>query len=91
MDEEARRDLERCNLTRVERRAVEAYWKRRASAPERIDNSALPAGSPMIYFCHHCGIHTETLPETHLERPKTCCDGCRYLVNHMLMPPPKLE
>lgn len=30
----------------------------------QINNSSLPAGSPMYYYCKYCGTHTETLPVT---------------------------
>jgi hypothetical protein len=85
-------DAQRCNLTRVERRHVEQYWQRKAASSRlpRVRNEDLYAGSPMHYYCRHCGVPTETLPETHREAPKTVCDGCKFLCDHALMPPPVL-
>lgn len=81
-------------LTEVEKRLVQKYWsqKKEASAKGyRIDNSSLYAGSPMYYYCRYCGIHTETLPETHRHAPKTVCDVCAALQRAALQPPPALE
>jgi len=47
---------------------------------KQVNNSDLRAGSPMYYYCKHCGIHTETLPETHWSTPTTVCGGCKVLV-----------
>lgn len=52
----------------------------------QIDNSTLPAGCNMIYYCRHCGIHTQTLPESHFGRPKTICTPCEVLDAHGLIP-----
>lgn len=62
-------------------------FKERKAANEgkQIDNSRLHAGSPMYYYCRHCGAHTETLPESHWGRPKTVCDPCDVLHKHGLI------
>ncbi len=56
--------------------------QRKALAVTRgqVDNSRLYAGSPMYYYCKHCGLLTETLPESHMERPKAVCDECDILI-----------
>jgi len=61
--------------------ALEKFKERKAAnaSRERIDNSRLPAGSPMHYYCRFCGDATETLPECHLSQPITCCDPCHFL------------
>lgn len=61
--------------------AMGQYRKRRQAneGKEKIDNSRLYAGSPMYYYCKFCGDHTQTLPESHRERPKTVCDPCKPL------------
>lgn len=53
---------------------------------KQIDNSSLPAGAPMIYYCRHCGAHTATLSEGHMSRPKTICNPCEVLDAHGLIP-----
>jgi hypothetical protein len=63
---------------------VERYI--RASKTEPINNGNLPAGSPMYYYCKHCGTHTETLSEGHWSRPTTICDPCKVLDDHGLIP-----
>lgn len=67
--------------------ALEQFKKRKEanSKKERINNSSLPAGSPMYYYCALCGDHTETLPESHVKRPKTTCDPCKILRDHGLV------
>jgi hypothetical protein len=67
--------------------ALEQFNKRVAANPEskQINNSSLHAGAPMIYYCRFCGCHTETLPECHVSRPKTCCDPCKVLNDHGLI------
>lgn len=67
--------------------AIEQFAKRYARCQgSQINNSALPAGSPMYYYCKHCGTHTETLSEGHWSRPKTVCEACEALAVHGLIP-----
>lgn len=52
---------------------------RKASAPEKIDNATLPAGSPMTYYCHSCGHVTKVLPEDWWrdeDKPPKFCGWC---------------
>ena len=60
--------------------AIQQFVERKRIAPERIDNSKLKAGSLMLYYCHHCGTHTETLPEDHLFSPWRICSQCVGLI-----------
>ena len=68
--------------------AIAQFHKRKKANEKvkRIDNASLPAGAPMTYYCAYCRDHTETLPESHMSRPKTVCDPCQVLVNHGMMP-----
>ena len=62
-------------------------FKERKAANEgkQIDNSRLYAGSPMYYYCKFCGVHTDTVPESHWGRIKTVCDPCDVLHKHGLI------
>lgn len=53
--------------------AVTALKARRIANEDRkrIDNSSLPAGSPMYYDCISCGA-VITVPESWLSRPEVC-------------------
>lgn len=63
--------------------ALENYELRKTqNKGKQVDNSRLPAGSPMHYYCRFCGEPTETLPEGHIVKPSTCCDPCQLLHNH---------
>ncbi len=66
--------------------AMQQYRKRKAdNQGKEINNSSLPAGSPMYYYCKYCGAHTETLPECHMRAPKVVCDPCAPLRLHGLV------
>jgi hypothetical protein len=52
---------------------------------KQVNNASLPAGSPMYFYCKHCGVHTATLPEDYLSTPKRVCDECQALVNEGAM------
>jgi hypothetical protein len=61
--------------------AQKNFRKRKAENDkhERIKNSNLRAGSPMYFYCRHCGSHTDTLPELYLGEPVTICEPCKEL------------
>ena len=67
--------------------ALQQFVKRHRAekGKPRVDNARLPAGSPMYYYCKHCGVFTEVLDELHSKGAKTCCDPCRVLVDHGLV------
>lgn len=46
---------------------------------EKIDNSGLHAGAAMYFYCAHCGIPTEVLPEDYLFPPHKSCSQCKGL------------
>lgn len=53
---------------------------------KNFDNSQLPAGSPMHYFCHGCYIKVATLPEGwFMSGPPKYCDACKSLAEHGLL------
>ena len=63
--------------------AMANYLKRKEEHKgKQVDNSRLPAGSPMYYHCKFCGCPTQTLPELHSGIPKTVCDPCKVLHEH---------
>lgn len=63
--------------------AIEQFGRRRrlAASIEKVDNSALHAGAPMYFYCRHCGLPTEILPEDYVFPPPTECSQCRGLKN----------
>ena len=67
--------------------ALEAHSKRVEDNKDRehVDNSSLPAGAPMFFYCRKCRVHTETLPELFTCRPKTICVPCKVLEDHGLI------
>ena len=66
--------------------AMEQYKiRKKRYEGKQIDNSRLPAGSPMYYYCKFCGCPTQTLPESHIRAPKVKCDPCEALNIHGLI------
>lgn len=60
--------------------ALEALRKRRENMPEKINNSSLPAGSPMYFYCISCGHTSDVLPENYfISTPKKLCQECSVL------------
>ena len=61
--------------------ALEALAKRRLenANKKQVDNSSLPAGSPMFFYCKSCNGLADTLPESFVGRPKQLCDECQAL------------
>jgi hypothetical protein len=57
-----------------------ALAERRASAPEKIRNEDLPAGSPIYYYCKSCGHQTAILAEGWIYNPPPkYCDFCTLI------------
>lgn len=58
--------------------------KERVAEAERkgqIDNSRLPAGSPMYYYCKVCGLLADTKPENWFASlPRQYCDPCNRMI-----------
>ncbi len=66
--------------------AMKQFKKRKAQwKGKQVDNASLYAGSPMYYYCKHCGCQTCVLPECHWDAPKTVCDACDVLAAHGLV------
>lgn len=61
--------------------ALQQFAQRRLLAVkiEKINNADLPTGSPMYFYCRHCGIPTEVLPEDYVFPPTTECSQCKGL------------
>lgn len=70
------------NETQLKEKSLDQFLRRRLYAIqiEKIDNTGLHAGSPMYYYCQHCGIPTEVLPEEHLFPPNNMCSQCAVLI-----------
>jgi hypothetical protein len=48
-----------------------------AKAKGQIENSSLPAGAPMYFYCKLCGLVSDVLPENYwLSRPSHRCAAC---------------
>jgi len=62
--------------------ALAAFKSRReaSSRQVRIDNGALPAGSPMFFYCHSCGVNHATLREDYEVPPPHHCRDCRAMM-----------
>lgn len=66
--------------------AMEQFKKRKEeNKGKQIDNSSLPAGAPMFYYCRFCGAHICTLPEGHTQLISTVCHPCKILRDHGLV------
>jgi hypothetical protein len=61
--------------------AIKQFCRRREHAIKhgQIENSSLPAGYPLYFYCNFCGILLETLPEDYLFRPRRQCSQCKGL------------
>jgi hypothetical protein len=46
----------------------------------KIENAALLAGSDMYFYCQHCGVFIEQLPEAYLFPPRRECSQCEGLI-----------
>lgn len=72
---------EKTDTQLAKEKACEQFVRRRRYAfqIEKIDNAGLHAGSPMYFYCRHCGIPTEVLPEDYLFPPLRSCSQCQGL------------
>jgi hypothetical protein len=65
--------------------AIGAFANRVNNPVQKIDNSSLHAGSPMYFYCVHCGHLADTLPEEYTPAPgvpKKECAYCKELVDN---------
>lgn len=65
----------------TQKKAHAAYMQRKAHPPKQIDNASLYAGSPMYFYCRHCGHESDCLPEGYLGRPRHACGECQALLD----------
>lgn len=74
--------MEKTDNEYAEEYAIKQFVQRKKYAIENppIDNSKLPVGSPMYFYCQECGIIVETLPEDYLFPPRNICSQCAGLI-----------
>ena len=66
--------------------AMQQFKKRqKANKGKQIDNSRLPAGASMYFYCKCCGAQTDVLPESYTCTPKQMCEPCEVLRAHGLV------
>lgn len=60
---------------------MRANFNRRAKANKgkQVDNSRLPAGSNMYYYCRHCGAPTGVTAESSWSCPPSICTPCKEM------------
>ena len=59
--------------------AISALEKRRSNRPEKIDDSRLPVGAEMHFYCISCGHLAGTMPESYTSNPPKLCDECKAM------------
>lgn len=60
--------------------ALAALAERRANPPAKIDNSSLPAGSSMYYYCMACGHLADIKSEAwFMVAPNKLCPECHAM------------
>jgi hypothetical protein len=59
------------------------FVERKQNPPHHIDNSSLPAGSSMYYYCKACEHQSDVLGECHSEPPEAFCTECRKAIETM--------
>lgn len=59
--------------------ALKQVKERRKTAPEKINNASLPAGSPMTFYCRTCGHISDMLPECYVNPPRRLCQECQAM------------
>jgi len=47
----------------------------------QINNSSLPAGSPMYFYCRICSLLADIKPECYTTAPKKYCEACQEMVD----------
>lgn len=68
--------------------AQRSFERRRAHPPEPIDNGALAAGAPLIFYCELCGWPSDVMPEDYfLAKPRARCSECDAGVRFGLIVP----
>lgn len=67
------------DLEILQKEALDQFLRRQKYSRQiaKIDNSGLHCGSPMYFYCNHCGIPTEVLTEDYLFAPIQSCSQCQ--------------
>jgi len=62
-------------------KALEAREARKVQAKKdgRVNNATLYAGSPMYFYCIHCGLESEVCPEGYTWKPMRICGSCQTM------------
>lgn len=72
--------------------ALASFHRRKINPPVPIENSSLPAGSPMYFYCSACGHLADVKPEDwFLTGPRRFCSECEGLVDRGWLPEIKGE
>ena len=81
--------LPKVNPTEMELVRIEAFKQfecRKSLQVKKIDNASLVAGEPMHFYCEHCGIETDILPEGYLFPPIKVCSQCKGMEKQKWLP-----
>ena len=64
----------------------EFYHRCEKHRDKQIDNSSQPAGAPMYYYCHGCGVFVDSRSKGWRGRaPARYCDSCKILSDHGML------
>ncbi len=71
----------------AKKKAIEQFVGRATAArkQKRVENDKLYAGSPMYFYCVHCGIVCDVLPEEYCFSPHRECSQCVGLSKESLI------
>ena len=79
--------MTRRGLSPVINKMIADFRKRKANPPKPINNASLYAGSPMHYYCQHCGHKSDVIAEGDFSGGhRRVCAPCRDLLRLGLMP-----
>lgn len=79
--------MTRRGLSLVINKQIADFRKRKANPPKQVNNAALYAGSPMFYYCQHCGHQSDVIAEGDFSGGhRRVCYPCRDLLRLGLMP-----
>ncbi len=59
--------------------AIKALEERRSNRPEQIDDSRLPVGAEMHFYCISCGHSAGSMPESYTIDPPKLCNECKAM------------
>jgi hypothetical protein len=67
--------------------ALRQFAERRATKPVAVDQSSLPAGTDMTFYCRGCGHICDVKAEEYIFPPYVHCSECRGLIAHGWLDP----